>query len=159
MHQNKIVDRKKLKSIIPELKNRGKKIVFTNGCFDILHIGHIRYLEEAKNFGDVLIIGLNSDSSVSKIKPGRPVIPEQQRAEVLSALYMVDYIIFFNEDTPYGLIREIKPDVLIKGADWKEEDIVGRDIVKEVHTIPFVKGASTSEIIKKIQNSKIKIKL
>ena len=159
MHQTKIVDRKKLKSIIPELKNRGKKIVFTNGCFDILHIGHIRYLEEAKDFGDVLVIGLNSDSSVSKIKPDRPVIPEQQRAEVLSALYMVDYIILFNEDTPYGLIREIKPDVLIKGADWKEEDIVGRDIVKEVHTIPFVKGASTSEIIKKIQNSKIKIKL
>ncbi len=156
MHQNKIVDRKKLKSIIPELKNRGKKIVFTNGCFDILHIGHIRYLEEAKNFGDVLVIGLNSDSSVSKIKPGRPVIPEQQRAEVLSALYMVDYIILFNEDTPYELIREIKPDVLIKGADWKEEDIVGRDIVKEVHTIPFVEGASTSEIIKKIQNLKIK---
>lgn len=156
MHQTKIVDRKKLKSIIPELKNRGKKIVFTNGCFDILHIGHIRYLEEAKNFGDVLIIGLNSDSSVSKIKPGRPVIPEQQRAEVLSALYMVDYIILFNEDTPYGLIREIKPDALIKGADWKEEDIVGRDIVKEVHTIPFVKGASTSEIIKKIQKLKIK---
>jgi D-beta-D-heptose 7-phosphate kinase/D-beta-D-heptose 1-phosphate adenosyltransferase len=159
MHQNKIVDRKKLKSIISELKNRGKKIVFTNGCFDILHIGHIRYFEEAKNFGDVFVIGLNSDSSVSKIKPGRPVIPEQQRAEVLSALYMVDYIILFNEDTPYGLIKEIKPDVLIKGADWKEEDIVGRDIVKEVHTIPFVKGASTSEIIKKIQNSKIKIKL
>lgn len=156
MHQTKIVDRKKLKSIIPELKNRGKKIVFTNGCFDILHIGHIRYLEEAKNFGDVLVIGLNSDSSVSKIKPGRPVIPEQQRAEVLSALYMVDYIILFNEDTPYGLIREIKPDALIKGADWKEEDIVGRDIVKEVHTIPFVKGASTSEIIKKIQKLKIK---
>ncbi len=159
MHQNKIVDRKKLQSIISELKNRGKKIVFTNGCFDILHIGHIRYFEEAKNFGDVFVIGLNSDSSVSKIKPGRPVIPEQQRAEVLSALYMVDYIILFNEDTPYGLIKEIKPDVLIKGADWKEEDIVGRDIVKEVHTIPFVKGASTSEIIKKIQNSKIKIKL
>jgi D-beta-D-heptose 7-phosphate kinase/D-beta-D-heptose 1-phosphate adenosyltransferase len=159
MHQNKIVDRKKLKSIISELKTCGKKIVFTNGCFDILHIGHIRYLEKAKNFGDVLVIGLNSDSSVSKIKPGRPVIPEQQRAEVLSTLYMVDYIILFNEDTPYGLIREIKPDVLIKGADWKEEDIVGRDIVKEVHTIPFVKGASTSEIIKKIQNSKIKIKL
>ena len=159
MHQNKIVDRKKLKSIISELKNRGKKIVFTNGCFDILHIGHIRYFEEAKNFGDVFVIGLNSDSSVSKIKPGRPVIPEQQRAEVLSALYMVDYIILFNEDTPYGLIKEIKPDVLIKGADWKEEDIVGRDIVKEVHTIPFVKGASTSEIIRKIQNLKIKIKL
>ncbi len=154
MHQNKIVDRKKLKSIIPELKNRGKKIVFTNGCFDILHIGHIRYLEEAKNFGDVLVIGLNTDNSTSKIKPGRPVIPEQQRAEVLSALYMVDYIIFFNEDTPYELIREVEPDVLIKGADWKKEDIAGRNLVKEVHTIPFVKGASTSEIIKKIKNQK-----
>jgi D-beta-D-heptose 7-phosphate kinase/D-beta-D-heptose 1-phosphate adenosyltransferase len=154
MHPDKIVDRKSLKSVISELKSRNKKTVFTNGCFDILHIGHIRYLEEAKKFGDVLVVGLNTDSSVSKIKPGRPVVPEQQRAEVLSALYIVDYITLFSEDTPYELIREVEPDVLIKGSDWKEEDIVGRDIVKEVHTIPFVKGASTSEIIKKIRNQK-----
>jgi D-beta-D-heptose 7-phosphate kinase/D-beta-D-heptose 1-phosphate adenosyltransferase len=154
MNKDKIVDRARLKDIISRSKSQGKKIVFTNGCFDIIHIGHIRYLREAKNLGDILIIGLNSDNSVSKIKPGRPLIPEEQRAEVLSALYMVDYITIFDEDTPYELIKEIKPDVLVKGSDWGKEDIVGRDIVKEVHTIPFVEGASTSEIIKKIQNLK-----
>jgi len=154
MHKNKIVDREELRNIISELKNRGKKIVFTNGCFDIIHTGHIRYLEETKKMGDILVIGLNTDNSVSRIKPGRPIIPEQQRAEVLSALYMVDYVTLFDEDTPYELIKEIKPDVLVKGADWKKEDIVGRDIVKEVYTIPFVEGASTSEIIKKIKNQK-----
>jgi D-beta-D-heptose 7-phosphate kinase/D-beta-D-heptose 1-phosphate adenosyltransferase len=154
MNKDKIIDRARLKDIISRSKSQGKKIVFTNGCFDIIHIGHIRYLREAKNLGDILIIGLNSDNSVSKIKPGRPLIPEEQRAEVLSALYMVDYITIFNEDTPYKLIKEIKPDILVKGADWGKEDIVGRDIVKEVHTIPFVEGASTSEIIKKIKNTK-----
>ncbi len=154
MNKDKIIDRTELKDTISGFKSQGKKIVFTNGCFDIIHIGHIRYLREAKNLGDILIIGLNSDNSVSRIKPGRPLIPEEQRAEVLSALYMVDYITIFDEDTPYELIKEIKPDVLVKGADWGKEDIVGRDIVKEVHTIPFVEGASTSEIIKKIQNLK-----
>ncbi len=154
MSKDKIVDRARLKDIISGFKSQGKKIVFTNGCFDIIHIGHIRYLREAKNLGDILIIGLNSDNSVSKIKSGRPLIPEEQRAEVLSALYMVDYITIFNEETPYKLIKEIKPDVLVKGADWGKEAIVGRDIVKEVHTIPFVEGVSTSEIIKKIQNLK-----
>jgi len=147
----KIVDKGKLKNIISSLKSKGKKVVFTNGCFDIIHAGHISYLKEAKNLGDILIIGLNSDSSVSKIKSGRPIIPEKQRAEVLSALYMVDYITLFHEETPYELIKEIKPDILVKGSDWKEEDIVGRDIVGKVHTIPFVEGVSTSQIIKKIK--------
>lgn len=150
----KIIDRSRVKEIAKQLKQQGKKIVFTNGCFDILHVGHVRYLSEAKKLGDILVVGLNSDISMLKIKPGRPIIPERQRAEVLSALYMVDYIILFDEDTPYELIKEIKPDVLVKGADWKKEDIVGSDIVKEVCSIPFVEGISTSEIIKRIKEQK-----
>lgn len=150
METDKIVDRKKLKQILSQLKNQNKKIVFTNGCFDIIHIGHVRYLSEAKKFGDILVIGLNSDSSVSRIKPGRPVTPEDQRAEVLSALSMVDYITLFDEDTPYELLKELTPDVLVKGADWDIKNIVGNDIVKEVRTIPFIEGVSTSGIVKKI---------
>lgn len=148
----KIVKRSVIKGIVESLKGEGKKIVFTNGCFDILHIGHIRYLKEAKRFGDILIIGLNSDSSVSSIKQGRPIIPEEQRAEVLSSLYMVDYVVIFDEDTPYELIKEIEPDVLVKGADWKMEEIVGSDIVKETYTIPIIEGVSTSKIIERIKN-------
>jgi len=154
MSKDKIVDRAKIKDITTQRKNEGKRVVFTNGCFDIIHAGHVRYLTEAKKLGDILVIGLNSDSSVSMIKPGRPIIPEQQRAEVLSALSMVDYITLFNEDTPYELIKEIKPDILVKGADWDTKNIVGSDIVKEVRTIPFVEGISTTEIIKKIQSKK-----
>ncbi len=152
MDQNKLVDRANIKEIISGLKNEGKKIVFTNGCFDILHAGHIRYLNETKKFGDILVLGLNEDESVSRIKPGRPVVPEAHRAEVLSALSMIDYIVLFHEDTPYELIKEVGPDVLVKGADWAKEDIVGNDLVKEVRTIEFVEGISTSEIIKKIKN-------
>ncbi len=135
-------------------KSLGEKIVFTNGCFEIIHIGHIRYLTEAKTLGDILVIGLNSDNSVSRIKPGRPIIPERQRAEVLSAFYMIDYITLFDEDTPYELIKEIQPDILVKGSDWEKKDIVGSDIVRDVRTIPFVEGVSTSEIIKKFQSIK-----
>ncbi len=149
---NKIItERAELKGIIAELHSQGKKIVFTNGCFDLIHVGHIRYLREAKSLGDILVIGLNSDSSVSSIKPGRPVTPEKERAEVLSSLEMVDYVILFSEDTPYELIKDIRPDILVKGADWNVEDIVGKDLVKEVHAIPFVEGISTSNIIKRIQ--------
>ena len=154
MDQKKIVDRTNIKEIISGLKNEGKKIVFTNGCFDILHAGHIRYLKETKKLGDILVLGLNADKSVSRIKPGRPVVPEAERAEVLSALSMIDYIVLFHEDTPYELIKEVGPDVLVKGADWEKEDIVGNDLVKEVRTIEFVEGISTSEIIKKIQDLK-----
>ncbi len=149
---DKTIERKKISDIVSKLKSQGKSIVFTNGCFDIIHIGHTRYLSESKKLGDILIIGLNSDSSVSGIKPGRPITPESQRAEVLSALSMVDYIVFFDEDTPYELIKEIKPDILVKGSDWKEEEIVGRDIAKEVRTIPLIKDISTSKIIQKIQS-------
>jgi len=148
---DKIVERRKLKDIVAELKQQGKKIVFTNGCFDLIHIGHVRYLTEAKKLGDILIIGLNSDSSVSRLKPGRPITPEKERSEVLSALYMVDFITLFSEDTPYELIKEIRPDILVKGADWDIKDIVGADLVKEVRNIPFVQGISTTNIIQRIQ--------
>jgi D-beta-D-heptose 7-phosphate kinase/D-beta-D-heptose 1-phosphate adenosyltransferase len=151
MNNNKIIDRTRIRDIILRLQKDGEKVVFTNGCFDLLHVGHIRYLNETKKLGTILVVGLNSDKSVSRIKPGRPVTPEAQRAEVLSALSVIDFIVFFSEDTPYDLIREIKPDVLVKGADWKKEDIVGNDIVKEVRTIPFVEGISTSAIIRRIK--------
>jgi len=148
---NKIIDRAHIPDISRRLKDEGRKIVFTNGCFDIIHVGHVRYLNEAKKMGDILVIGLNSDRSVSGIKPGRPVIPEDQRAEVLAALSPVDYVVLFNEDTPYDLIKEVQPDILVKGADWNVEDVVGNDIVKDVRAIPFVEGISTSEIIARIQ--------
>lgn len=151
---NKVVDRTRLKEIISELKNQGRKVIFTNGCFDIIHIGHVRYLKEAKKLGDILVIGLNTDSSVARLKTARPIIPQDQRAEVLSALEMVDYITLFDEDKPYELIKVIKPDILVKGADWDIKDVVGADIVKDVQTISFVEGVSTSEIIRKIQNLK-----
>ena len=154
MSNNKIIDRSHIREILSRQKQEGKKIVFTNGCFDLIHVGHVRYLSQAKELGDILVIGLNADNSVSSIKPGRPITPEAQRAEVLAALSMVDYIVLFSEDTPYELIKAVNPDVLVKGADWKPEDIVGNDIVKDVHTIPFVDGISTTGIIRKIQNLK-----
>jgi D-beta-D-heptose 7-phosphate kinase/D-beta-D-heptose 1-phosphate adenosyltransferase len=154
MSKNKIIDKAEIHSIIARLKKDGKKVVFTNGCFDLIHVGHVRYLSQARELGDILVIGLNADESVSSIKPGRPVTPEEQRAEVLAALSMVDYIVLFNEDTPYELIKAVAPDVLVKGADWKPEDIVGNDIVKDVRTISFVDGISTTGIIRKIQNLK-----
>jgi len=140
-----------LRSTVHRLKAEGKKIVFTNGCFDLIHIGHVRSLKEAKKLGDVLVVGLNSDRSVSLIKPGRPVIPQNQRAEVLASLEMVDYVCLFDEETPCELIKLIQPDVLVKGGDWKKEDIVGADIAKETHSIPYIQGISTTEIIEKIK--------
>jgi rfaE bifunctional protein nucleotidyltransferase chain/domain len=147
----KILSWHELKAVVDDLRAKGKKVVFTNGCFDIIHIGHIRYLKKAKELGDVLVIGLNSDRSVSIIKPKRPVNPQNHRAEVLSSLEMVDYITLFDEETPYELIRLIQPDVLVKGGDWRKEDIVGSDIVKETHSLPYIKSISTSEIIDKIK--------
>jgi len=147
----KILNRNELKKAVDEAQAVGKKIVFTNGCFDILHIGHIRYLRDAKALGDVLAIGLNSDKSVSKIKPGRPINPEGHRAEILSSLEIVDYVTLFDEETPYELIKLLKPDVLVKGGDWKKEDIVGSDIAKETRSLPYVKGISTTKLIEKIK--------
>ena len=137
------------------LKN--KQLVFTNGCFDILHRGHIEYLQEAKTFGDILVIGLNSDSSVKKLKgEKRPINKEMDRAICLAALETVDYVIIFNEKTPYNLIKNIRPHVLIKGGDWREEEIVGYDIVKnyggKVITSNFLSNYSTTKIIQRIVN-------
>ncbi len=147
----KILTWNELKKVIDSAKADGKKIVFTNGCFDIIHAGHVRYLREAKMLGDILIVGLNSDNSVSKIKPSRPINPQNHRAEVLSSLEMVDYVVIFNEETPYELIKLVRPDVLVKGGDWKKEEIVGSDIAKETYSLPYIKGISTSEIIERIK--------
>jgi D-beta-D-heptose 7-phosphate kinase/D-beta-D-heptose 1-phosphate adenosyltransferase len=147
----RIVNWNELKQHVERLKTEGKKLVFTNGCFDIIHAGHIRYLQEAKALGDVLIIGLNSDKSVSAIKPGRPVNPQDQRAEVLSSLEMVDYVTLFDEETPYELIKLLQPDILVKGGDWKKEDIVGSDIAGETFSLPYIQGISTTEIIERIK--------
>jgi rfaE bifunctional protein nucleotidyltransferase chain/domain len=141
-----------LKEAVERLRADGKKTVFTNGCFDIIHAGHIRYLKEAKKLGDILIVGLNTDRSVSAIKPGRPVNPQEQRAEVLSALEMVDYVVLFDEDTPYELIRLIQPDILVKGGDWKKSDIIGVDIAKETYSLPYISGLSTTDIINRIKS-------
>jgi rfaE bifunctional protein nucleotidyltransferase chain/domain len=148
----KIVNADSLTGIIGQLKHKGLKIVFTNGCFDIIHAGHVRYLRKARSYGDVLVIGLNSDRSVGSIKKGRPIIPEQERAEVLGALEMVDYVAIFDEETPFELIKSIGPDVLVKGGDWKREDIVGSDLVKEVHSLQYHEGLSSTDIIAKIQS-------
>ncbi len=147
----KIQDRKNLKKICESLRASGRKIVFTNGCFDILHKGHIRYLRHARKLGDVLVVGVNSDDSVKRIKPGRPVNSAKDRAEVLAALSMVDHVIIFSESTPYRLIKTLRPDVLVKGGDWKREEIVGYDIVDETYSLPYVRGASTTGIIEKIR--------
>ena len=141
---------------IKQLKVEGKKIVFTNGCFDILHPGHTRYLYAARELGDYLIVAINSDSSVKAIKgPDRPVIPQDQRAEILAAMECVDGVIIFYEDDPLEVIKYLMPDILVKGGDWNEQDIVGADIVKgaggEVKRISFFNGFSTSEIIKRIE--------
>ena len=147
---------KKIKKEISRLKKDFKKIVFTNGCFDIIHAGHVSYLNEAKSLGDVLIVGINSDESVKRLKgPGRPIINEKDRAYILANLKPVDYVVIFDEDTPYNLIKEITPDFLVKGGDYDGKDVVGKDIVEpsggKVVLIDFVKGKSTSGIINKIK--------
>lgn len=150
-----IPDISELSSIVQSLKKAGKRIVFTNGCFDIIHVGHVRYLKEARHLGDVLIVGLNSDASVRKIKgSNRPIVPQGERAEVLSSLRDVDYVVVFNEPDPYHTIAAVKPDILVKGGDWHIENIIGRDIVEsyggKVCTIPFIEGASSTNIIESI---------
>lgn len=144
-----------LVSIREELRKQNKKVVFTNGCFDILHAGHVDYITKAKSFGDILIVALNSDSSVTKIKgKNRPIVPLQERAFIISNLKAVDYVISFEEETPLETIKKIIPDILVKGADWKIENIVGKDIVEaaggKVETIEFVNFQSTTNIIKTI---------
>ncbi len=138
------------------LKSQNKKIVFTNGCFDLLHVGHVRYLQEAKKLGDVLVVGVNSDASVRVLKgPTRPVQVEADRAEILAALGAVDYTVIFNEETPLKLIETVKPDILVKGGDWKADQIVGSDFViangGKVMSLQFVDGKSTTKLIEKAQ--------
>ncbi|MCX8030109.1 MAG: D-glycero-beta-D-manno-heptose 1-phosphate adenylyltransferase [Thermodesulfovibrionales bacterium] len=151
---NKVLAIPDLLRQIEKEKKLKKKIVFTNGCFDLLHVGHIRYLKEAKKLGDILIVGLNSDRSVSLLKKGRPIIPEDQRAEVLSAIEVVNYIVIFDEETPYELIKKIKPHILVKGGDWEVKDIVGADLVDKVYSLPYHAGCSTTNIINRILNLK-----
>jgi len=146
-------------AIIKDLKKQNKKIIFTNGCFDVLHKGHISYLRDAKALGDILIIGLNSDSSVKRLKgKDRPLNNQQDRAYVLSELESVSYIVVFEEDTPYDLIKWIKPDILVKGGDWQVKDIVGADIVIAeggvVKSLAFQTGYSSTNIIDRIKDGK-----
>jgi len=153
--KSKIIDNITLERLLVYWRFRKNKIVFTNGCFDIIHFGHIKYLVKAASLGDILIVGLNTDQSVRILKgKDRPLQNEESRAIVLASLQFIDRIILFDQETPYDLIKKIKPDVLVKGADYKPEDIVGYDVVKaeggEIVTIDIVKGYSTSSIIKRI---------
>ena len=155
--KNKILSVQTLKRKISLLRREKRVIALTNGCFDILHYGHVSYLEQAKNKDRVLIIGLNSDKSVRALKgPGRPVNKEMNRAAVLAALFCVDFVTIFDEETPYKLIKAVEPDILIKGADWKEDQIAGADIVKarggKVELIKYVPDLSTTGMIKKIKD-------
>ena len=151
----KIKPLRSLKNLVRNLQKQGKRIVFTNGCFDLLHVGHIHYLKEAKKLGDILIVGINRDASVRKIKgPRRPLVGQKDRLSIMAALESVDYVCLFGETTPIKIIRTLRPDVLVKGADWKRKGIVGSEFVKsyggKVAALKFIRGHSTSRLIKKI---------
>jgi D-beta-D-heptose 7-phosphate kinase/D-beta-D-heptose 1-phosphate adenosyltransferase len=153
-----IVSREQLVGIRRRLREEGRRVVFTNGCFDIIHRGHVEYLSKAKAKGDVLVVGLNTDASVRRLKgPSRPVVTQDDRAVVMAALGVVDYVCLFDEDTPLQLITAIVPDVLVKGADWPIDKVVGRDVVEaaggQVQTIEFVPDRSTTSIIDRIRSS------
>jgi rfaE bifunctional protein nucleotidyltransferase chain/domain len=154
-----ILSQDSLRELVKDLKSKGKIIVFTNGCFDIIHPGHIKILFEAKKQGDVLIVGINDDDSIRRLKgQDRPILPLSARQIVLAAIEAVDYVVSFSEDTPEKLIKEIEPDVLVKGEDWSEDKIVGADFVKskggKVIRVKLVEGFSTSNIIKKIRRER-----
>ena len=156
--RSKIIKKNELERLLNIWRFQGKKLVFTNGCFDILHLGHIDYLSKAKDQGDVLIIGLNTDASVKRIKgSNRPINDEQARSMILASLRFVDVVVFFDEDTPYDLISFVKPDILVKGSDYKVEEIVGYDIVKnnggQIITLDLAAGYSTTGILEKIKNN------
>lgn len=155
MPGRKIISLSGLKRKVRALKQKGKRIIFTNGCFDILHYGHIKYLQDAKKKGDCLIVAVNSDSSVKKIKAkNRPVVAQSDRLKTVAALASVDFAVLFNQDNPFKLIKALRPDILIKGGDWDKKRIVGADFVKsyggKVQTVNLVKGRSTSALIEKI---------
>ena len=154
----KIQDLADLTRIRQELKREGRKVVFTNGCFDLLHGGHIHILREAKKQGDILIVAVNDDASVRKIKgPSRPIFPLEERLEILEALEEIDFLVSFSEETPQKIIASLVPDVLVKGGDWKIDEVVGREEVEEaggkVVIVPYLEGFSSSEIIQKIISS------
>ncbi|HEV8344699.1 MAG TPA: D-glycero-beta-D-manno-heptose 1-phosphate adenylyltransferase [Candidatus Binatia bacterium] len=154
MH-DKIRKLRELKVIVEKARAEGKKVVFTNGCFDLLHRGHLHLLREAEKLGDLLVVALNSDISVKSIKdPSRPILPEDERAELISALEMVDYVTVFDESDPYNVIKELKPDVLAKGGDWSEDKIIGKDIVEKeggkVVVVPYLEGHSTTQLIERM---------
>ena len=150
--EKKIIGVAALKKKLSALREAGRTIAFTNGCFDLMHVGHVTYLQKAKKGNRVLIVGLNSDKSISRIKgPSRPIVPQKSRAAVLAALESVDFVVIFNEETPYALIRALRPDILIKGADYRGEKVVGSDLVKKTELIALVKGFSTSNIVAKIK--------
>jgi D-beta-D-heptose 7-phosphate kinase/D-beta-D-heptose 1-phosphate adenosyltransferase len=154
-----VVTRAELAQIREKLKREGRKVVFTNGCFDIVHRGHVEYLTKAKALGDILVVGMNTDASVRRLKgTTRPIVCQDDRALVLAAFRVVDYVCLFDEDTPHELIKTVVPDVLVKGSDWTIDSIVGKDIVEAaggtVQTIDFVPNRSTTDIIKKIANGK-----
>lgn len=155
----KVADRPELIAILRERRRQGGRIVFTNGCFDLLHVGHVRYLQAARAMGDLLVVGLNTDASVRRLDKGgeRPIVPQAQRAEVLAGLACVDYVVLFDEADPRELIKALEPDVLVKGGDWKPDQIVGRDLVEArggtVTSIPLVPGISTTAIVEKIKKT------
>ena len=153
--KNKIIAKAELTMRLGQWRDQGLRIVFTNGCFDILHRGHVEYLSKASDKGDVLVVGLNTDASVKRLKgEGRPVNDQEARALILASLDCVDAVVLFDEDTPYELIKAVRPDVLVKGADYKPEEIVGYDIVTsyggKVETVPLVEGYSTTGILERV---------
>jgi rfaE bifunctional protein nucleotidyltransferase chain/domain len=157
---HKVVDRQAAARWVQDLQGRGQKVVFTNGCFDLLHLGHVRYLEEACSLGDALIVGVNTDASAARLNkgPGRPCTPEADRARVLAALACVDRVVLFDEDTPLILITALQPDILVKGGDYRLHDIVGREIVLarggRVLALPFVPGYSTTALLERLRRTK-----
>jgi D-beta-D-heptose 7-phosphate kinase/D-beta-D-heptose 1-phosphate adenosyltransferase len=149
--REKIKGREELRQIIEGLKADGRRIVFTNGCFDILHQGHVLYLEEARRKGDVLVVGVNTDASVKAIKgENKPIIAQEGRMTVLAALEAVDYVVPFDDPDPFAIISDLRPHILVKGGDWNEEEVVGRELVEQTVLIPYIEGTSTSGIIKTI---------
>ena len=158
MH-TKITTRQELASRLDERRRQGHRIVFTNGCFDLMHIGHTRYLQAARDLGDALVVGVNSDESVRALNKGtdRPIVPDTQRAEVLAALACVDYVVIFQEPDPGALIATLQPDILVKGGDWSVDRIVGRETVEarggRVQTIPLVPGVSTTTLVQRIRST------
>ncbi|MCC2642573.1 MAG: rfaEb [Nitrospira sp.] len=155
----KVATREELVPLLAKHRRQGRRIVFTNGCFDLMHIGHTRYLQAARTLGDLLVVGVNSDSSVRSLSKGadRPIVPEAQRAEILAALACVDYVVIFPEPDPGSLIAILQPDILVKGGDWPADRIVGRETVEArsglVQTIPLVPGVSTTKLLQRIRST------